>query len=148
MEYQAYSSEYFEHLFQMTSALFPSTSQEEIRQGLEKDLVSEKQQTFLAIENHVPVGFINATLRTDYVEGATSSPVGYIEGVYVKPEFRHRGVARMLYKIAERWARDSGCMQMGSDTWEWNKASIEFHLKLGFKEEDILVHFIKDIRAK
>ncbi len=34
---------------------------------------------------------------------------------------------------------------MGSDSWEWNKATVAFHQKIGFKEEDTLVHFIKDI---
>ncbi|MGI9550535.1 MAG: hypothetical protein ACR2MT_05005 [Aurantibacter sp.] len=27
----------------------------------------------------------------------------------------------------------------------WNKSSIEFHKRMGFKDEDTLVHFIKEI---
>ncbi len=145
MKYEAFTTEFLEELFRMTSALFPNTSEEEIKAGIKKDIASEKQQTFFAIDNGGPIGFISVSLRTDYVEGATSSPVGYIEGIYIKPQNRSAGVARKLFEIAEAWAGDHGCTQMGSDTWDWNKAAIAFHLKLGFEEEDILVHFIKDI---
>ena len=34
---------------------------------------------------------------------------------------------------------------MGSDSWEWNRASVAFYHKIDFKEEDSLVHLIKDI---
>ena len=36
----------------------------------------------------MPIGFAQCTLRNDYVEGSSSSPVGYLEGIYVKDEYR------------------------------------------------------------
>jgi aminoglycoside 6'-N-acetyltransferase I len=33
-------------------------------------------------------------LRRDYVNGCSSSPVGFLEGLYVHPTFRRRGFKR------------------------------------------------------
>ncbi len=38
-------------------------------------------------------GFAQCQLRRDYVEGTSSSPVGYLEGIYVDEARRHRGHA-------------------------------------------------------
>ncbi len=35
-------------------------------------------------------------MRTDYVEGTESSPVGYLEGIFVKEEYRKNGYAKEL----------------------------------------------------
>ena len=34
------------------------------------------------------VGFAQCGLRRDYVEGTDSSPVGYLEGIFIKEEYR------------------------------------------------------------
>ena len=54
------------------------------------------------------VGFAEVSVRTDYVNGCKSSPVAFLEGIYVRPEFRRHGVARLLYQEAERWGRARG----------------------------------------
>ena len=48
-----------------------------------------------------PVGLIELALRTDYVHGASTSPVAYVEGVFVSPMHRRQGVARALLRLAE-----------------------------------------------
>ncbi|MEX0287667.1 MAG: aminoglycoside 6'-N-acetyltransferase [Flavobacteriaceae bacterium] len=146
MEYSKYKAHFFEEYFEMAKVLFPNYSRKELKKDLEHAVSSEKHETFFAIQKETIMGFVNVSVRSDYVEGATSSPVGYLEALFVKPEFRKQGIAKYLSEIAEKWAVAQGCSQMGSDTWDWNKSSIEFHKKIGFKEEDILVHFIKDIR--
>ncbi len=40
------------------------------------------------------VAFADAALRHDYVNGCESSPVVYLEGVYVQPASRRRGLPR------------------------------------------------------
>lgn len=42
------------------------------------------------------LGFAEASIRTDYVNGTSTSPVAYLEGLYVAPEARGKGVARSL----------------------------------------------------
>ena len=132
----------------MASALWPDYTKEDLTTELKNIATSKKHEIFIARHNNEYIGFITVSIRVDYVEGAVSSPVGYIEGIYVKPDYRKKGVARRLFHLGEAWSFENGCQQMGSDTWAWNKQSQEFHYKLGFEEEDTLVHFIKDIDPK
>ncbi|HTV77648.1 MAG TPA: aminoglycoside 6'-N-acetyltransferase [Steroidobacteraceae bacterium] len=90
-----------------------------------------------------PIGFIEASLRTDYVNGTTSSPVAFLEGLYVVPTARRRGVGRMLVASVERWAVDAGCTEFASDTTLDNVQSQRMHLALGFKETQRYVFFKK-----
>lgn len=69
----------------------------------------------------------------------------YIEGVYVKPLYRQKSIARKLVKKAEEWSRDSGCSQIGSDIKFDNKVSYDFHKGIGFIEANRIICFIKDI---
>ena len=60
-------------------------------------------------------GFISLSLRNDYVEGTESNPVGYIEGIYIKDDYRGRGIARELIEFAKDWSKERGCREMASD---------------------------------
>ena len=48
---------------------------------------------FLYREDGRAAGFAQCQLRHDYVEGTDSSPVGYLEGIYVQENRRGKGVA-------------------------------------------------------
>ena len=43
-------------------------------------------QFFLSCVRGVPIGLAQCQLRRDYVEGTDSSPVGYLEGIFVREE--------------------------------------------------------------
>jgi aminoglycoside 6'-N-acetyltransferase I len=88
-------------------------------------------------------GFIEVALRIDYVNGTESSPVGFVEGVYVVPEARRQGIARALVAGAERWALSRGCTEMASDALLDNHVSHATHLALGFQETERVVYFRK-----
>jgi aminoglycoside 6'-N-acetyltransferase I len=103
---------------------------------------------FVAIEAGRPVGFVEAALRSDYVNGTDSSPVGFVEGIYVVASARRRGVARTLVQSAEAWARTNGCREMASDARLENQASHAFHRAVGFVETQRVVYFRKDLAAK
>ena len=64
---------------------------------------------------NIPVGFAECQLRYDYVEGTDSSPVGYLEGIFVKEEFRHRGFAKEILAECEKWTKEKGCTEFASD---------------------------------
>ena len=98
---------------------------------------------FLAEENGIPIGFAQCQLRHDYVEGTDSSPVGYLEGVYVREPYRGRGVARALLRACEDWAAEKGCLEFASDCELDNAGSIAFHLGAGFTEANRIVCFTK-----
>ena len=55
-----------------------------------------KNIIFLAISEEHIVGFAQCGLRFDYVEGTDSSPVGYLEGIFVLEEYKKRGYAKEL----------------------------------------------------
>lgn len=148
MEYLAYDNAYFNELLEMAMGLWKDFSRKELEKALSEIEGSENKEVFFAQDKEALTGFVYVSVRRDYVEGAHSSPTGYLEGIYVKPDYRKTGVAHELFKLGEKWAWQKGCLQMGSDTWDWNKSSITFHQKIGFKEEDTLVHFIKDINIE
>ncbi len=145
MNIEVYNKNDWGQLFQMSLELWTDYEPYDLQNELQKSLASNRHQTFIAKEDDTYVGFAIVSLKLEYVEGATTSPVGYLEGIYVRASYRKNGIAKALYNKGEKWCSHHGCTQMGSDTWEWNKDSINFHKKLGFNEEDVLVHFLKDI---
>jgi aminoglycoside 6'-N-acetyltransferase I len=94
-------------------------------------------------DDHRPIGFAEAGLRHDYVNGTESSPVAFLEGIFVDPAFRRTGVARQLVDAVENWARQQGCSEFASDTGIANVASQELHNALGFTETQRVVYFRK-----
>lgn len=100
---------------------------------------------FLALEGDQPIGFAQCQLRHDYVEGTESSPVGFLEGVYVQPEHHRKGVARQLVTTCEDWARSVGCTEFASDCEIDNVQSLAFHLAIGFEEAGRTIWFNKKL---
>ena len=96
-------------------------------------------------EKRSPVGFIEGSIRADYVNGTESSPVGFVEGVFVVPAWRRRGVARQLYAAIADWARARGCRELASDALIDNEASQRAHRALGFRETERVVYFSKQL---
>ena len=86
-------------------------------------------------------------MRPDYVNGCTASPVGFLEGLYVDPEFRHRGIARKLCRAVEDWAASLGCSEFASDVHLHNEASQKAHEALGFEETERVVYYRKSLRS-
>jgi len=125
--------------------LWPDNQRDSLKEDFNKVKELENHKLYLAIKNDEYVGFIHLSLRTDYVEGSNSSPVGYVEGIYVEPGYRNLGISRELIKHGEKWAMTKGCTQMASDIEMDNKDSYAFHLKVGFLEAGRIIAFIKDL---
>lgn len=145
MEYVIYNCAYFDALLEMALDLWTDFPQNKLEKALREIENSETKEVFLAKDKDAFAGFVYVSIRNDYVEGADSSPTGYLEGIYVKPNYRNRGLTRELFALGEKWVIQKGCHQIGSDTWDWNASSIAFHQCIGFDKEDTLVHFIKNI---
>ncbi len=90
----------------------------------------------------VPLGFVELSIRPHAV-GCTSDRVAFVEGWYVEPQHRRRGVGAALMRAAEEWGRVNRCTELGSDTQLWNESSIDAHKALGFEEVERLVAFRK-----
>jgi aminoglycoside 6'-N-acetyltransferase I len=79
------------------------------------------------------------------VNGTESSPVAFLEGLYVAPAFRRQGIAALLVDQAQQWARERGCTELASDALLDNSASQEMHKALGFTETERVVYFRKPL---
>ena len=100
---------------------------------------------FVAEEAGKIVGFSQCQLRHDYVEGTESSPVAYLEGIFVDESRRRRGYAARLLSACEKWAKEKGCREFASDCELTNTDSLKFHLSLGFQEANIIICFTKEL---
>lgn len=125
--------------------LWPDNTFDDLLEEFSTLLSDSSCAVFLFIANDTPVAFAQCQLRNDYVEGCDSSPVGYLEGIFVSPEYRKQGVARMLLNKCETWAHDHGCTEFASDCELDNDSSLLFHLKAGFIESNRIICFSKKI---
>lgn len=125
--------------------MWEDTTARELAEDFSGILEGGDARIFLKYQNGEPVGFAQCQLRRDYVEGTDSSPVGYLEGIFVREEYRHRGFAREMLKECEKWAAEQGCAEFASDCELDNTASLEFHLRMGFAEANRVICFTKKL---
>jgi len=125
--------------------LWPDSRLSEMTTHYEEVLNTDLATCFLVKNESDYFGFIELSVRNDYVEGADELPVAYVEGVFVKKMYRQNGTGGLLLKHAEAWARTNGFKQLCSDTELENDQSIKFHKSSGFIEVSRIVCFVKDI---
>ena len=118
---------------------------QELAQELLDVMEQGKGQFFLKYDQGAPVGFAQCALRYDYVEGTETSPVGYLEGIFVQEAYRRRGYARELLSECEKWAREKGCREFASDCEAANGNSFRFHMAAGFQEANRIICFTKKL---
>ena len=114
---------------------------DEFREIIEKD----DAVCFIKYVDDNPVAFAQSQLRYDYVEGTESSPVGYLEGIFVAKEYRKQGYVAELLAECEKWAKEKGCSEFASDCELVNEDSLNFHLALGFEEANRIICFRKKL---
>ena len=127
----------------LAAELWPRHSVQELQEEFAPLLARPDACFFLLYHQGEPAGFAQCQLRHDYVEGTDSSPVGYLEGIYVEEALRRRGHARALLAACETWAAGRGCTEFASDCELGNEASRAFHLHAGFDEANRIVCFAK-----
>ncbi|TWB61184.1 aminoglycoside 6'-N-acetyltransferase I [Rhizobium sp. ERR 922] len=144
MRIEQAADEYLEEWTRLRAELWPDSSYEHHRAELAQFRANENAVAYLAIDSagHV-AGFAEATLRHDYVNGCKTSPVLFLEGIYVRPENRREGVAQALCETVAAWGREVGCTEFASDALIDNLASHAFHAALGFVETRRVVYFRK-----
>ena len=98
----------------------------------------------IAIASGQVVGFAELS-RRPYAEGCVTSPVGFLEGWFVAPHWRRRGIGRALVAAADAWARERGCREFASDTRFDNTSGAAAHHALGFEEVEQLRCFRKSL---
>lgn len=129
----------------LAQQLWPYHETDELFDEFSSLLQKADAAVFLSILNAQPIGFAQCQLRHDYVEGTGSSPVGYLEGIFVLPAYRKCGVAKSLLSACENWAKEKGCTEFASDCELNNEESLQFHLNVGFEEANRIICFTKRI---
>ena len=130
---------------ELACKLWPDNAVEGLRSEMGEILAKPDAAFYIAYVEDVPAGFAQCQLRYDYVEGTDSSPVGYLEGIYVADEYRKQGFARELLTACEDWAKEKGCAEFASDCELSNTQSLQFHLNVGFAEANRIICFTKKI---
>ena len=128
----------------LRSALWPHASRDEHLSEMAAFLAEpHRYAQFVALADAGPAGLVEVSRRTDYVNGADSSPVGFLEGLYVAPAYRRLGIARALVDAAQQWAAERGCREFASDAPLDNEVSHAVHRALGFVETERVVCFVR-----
>ena len=129
----------------LAAKLWPEHSAAQMSLEIAQQMDDADAAWFLAFDAEESIGFAQCQLRHDYVEGTDSSPVGYLEGIYVEKEHRRQGIAGALLHACESWAGERGCTEFASDCEFQNTQSLDFHLRLGFQEANRIICFTKKL---
>ena len=131
-------------------ALWPGDRRDEFAAEISRLLADPRDTvTFIARDDAgEAVGFVEAALRHDYVNGCETSPVAFLEGIYTVPSRRRQSVARLMVDAVADWGREQGCTEFASDTSIENLASQQMHARLGFAETQRVVYFRKTLNGE
>ncbi len=144
MKIVAAKSEHLPRWGEMRHALWDFESSADHADQAARDYLSGNKDriAFIAVgDAGEPVGFAEATLRRDYVEGCETSPVAFLEGWYVNAGWRGQGIGRALLSAVRQWAQAQGCSELASDAALDNLAAQRAHAACGFAETERVVYF-------
>ena len=83
-------------------ALWPDEDEAALRVGAAAHVTSPDAtfRNLVALLDEKVVGFAEASIRRDYVNGTSTSPVVFLEGIFVLPAHRRAGAGGMLQPAA------------------------------------------------
>lgn len=129
----------------LRSALWPHSTSDEHLAEINELLAEPKRyaQWLAYTDTGLAVGLAEVSLRSDYVNGTETSPVAFLEGIYVLSEYRRLGIASQLVACVAEWASERGCREFASDALLDNEMSLPLHKALGFEITERVVFFRK-----
>ena len=100
---------------------------------------------FPAVHQGEPAGFAQCQLRHDYVQGTRSSPVGYLEGIFVRENCRRQGYARELLASLPGLGRRSGLPGICQRLRTYQPGKLPLSPATGFGEAGRIICFVKEL---
>lgn len=136
---------HIEKITQLAHLLWPDENINALKKELNRFHRDSTSELFVCEENEDIIGFAHVQLRYDYVEGTVTTPVGYLEGIYVRKAFRKQGIGKQLVEVCEDWSRFMNATEFASDVELLNDESAEFHDSVGFKEVNRIICYTKPL---
>ena len=146
MEYKVRKANYNDiNQISSLAGILYSCNECELIENFNKLLSSNDAVIFVTELDNKIIAFAQCQLRYDYVEGTNTSPVAYLEGIFVVKEHRNLGIAKELVDCCQNWAKEKECTEFASDCQLTNTDSYNFHKKVGFIESNRIICFKKNI---
>ena len=101
-------------------------------------MIADGLAGFGAFDGPKLAGFAEVSERA-YGDGCDTSPVAWLEGIYIDPAYRRGGIGRLLVEAIVQWARARGLSELGSDVEIDNTVSLMTHASWGFAETERVV---------
>ena len=125
----------------MRGELYGSLSNDFHKEEMEKIFnSSEWYCRFIKDSNDRVLGFFELSYR-NMVDGCLSSPVAYIEGLYLRSEFRGKGLGKQVIEAVLSWCRERGFSELATDTELRNTKAQDFFQSVGFEETYRVVEY-------
>ena len=128
---------------EMRADLWPDEARSAHARSIEAILADDDAWGFIAesIEG-VPAAFAELAIRK-YANGCDSQPVPFLEGIFVRPQFRRQRIGARLIAHMETFLTARGFHEIGSDALIDNHDSHAAHRRWGFSETERVVYFRK-----
>ncbi|MFB6071840.1 MAG: N-acetyltransferase family protein [Halobacterium sp.] len=94
--------------------------------GVDRWLGDDDRAIFLAEVDGDLAGYI-AGVRNDSPDIYERGAYTHVDGLYVKEDYRRRGVATALFDRIEAWAADEGCEYLGVSAHVDNDAAVSMY---------------------
>ena len=100
---------------------------------------------FLTDDNNRIIGLIELSSR-NIVDGCLSSPVAYIEGLYIEEQHRGKGAGREAMSAVHQWCKQRGFTELAADTELENLGAQHYSSAVGFTETYRVVEFCTKVK--
>lgn len=132
---------------EVRAALWPEQTSQAHADAIDRLLADGETWGFVAqAPDGTVMGFAEIAIRK-YANGCESAPVPFLEGIWVKAQFRRRGIGARLIEHAESFVKARGFREIGSDTDIANLISQAAHVAWGFSETERVVYFRKLLKV-
>ena len=132
----------------MRAALWPQDSAAAHAKAIDEILAGTDAWGFIAETASGDAAGIAEVAIRPYANGCDGLPVAFLEGIWVAPRFRRRGIGAQLIAHLEIFVVARGFREIGSDTPIDNLVSQAAHAVWGFSETERVVYFRKVLGSR
>ncbi len=95
---------------------------------------------FIQDDTFSQIGMVELSSR-NIVDGCLTSPVAYLEGLYLLEAFRNQGIGSQVIQTVIDHCKQLGFSELATDTELNNVKAQNFYIQQGFEETDRIVEF-------